>query len=68
MPSSVETIETSEITEGRPSCKETRNPYYVTARLWDDSSLSRSSDNAAYVTSPELNHGYMDAPGADHSA
>lgn len=59
--------ETVETPESVPSCKETRNPYYVTAKLWDDSSLSRSSDNIAYVTSPELNHGYMDAPGADHT-
>ncbi|XP_028403904.1 uncharacterized protein LOC114526490 [Dendronephthya gigantea] len=64
---SLEMTGTVEPPERVSSCKETRNPYYVTAKLWDDSSLSRSSDNVAYVTSPELNHGYMDAPGVDHT-
>ena len=53
--------------ERAPSCKETSNPYYVTARLWVDS-LERSSENAAYVASLELNHGYINAPGTNHTA
>jgi hypothetical protein len=66
---SLEAMETpAELPERLPSCKETRNPYYVTARLWDKSSISRSTDNVAYATSLELNHGYINAPGTNHTA
>ena len=64
---SLETIETSEQPERAPACKETPNPYYVTARLWVDS-MERSSENVAYATSHELNHGYINAPGTNHTA